>query len=85
MVLADEPAPPDATGDADDDATGDDEAGAAAVLDEVELHAAAPTARLAAIPDTASRRRFFTVFSLTGVVLVLVFCAGWQPVRLALR
>jgi hypothetical protein len=43
----------------------DDEAGAAAaVLEEGdEPHAAAPTARLAAIPDNASRRRFFTVFS----------------------
>ena len=60
MALADEPAP-DAT--ADDDAMGDDEAGAAAgVVDEDdELQAAAPTARLAAMPDTASRRRFFTV------------------------
>jgi hypothetical protein len=39
----------------------DDEAGAdAGVVDEaVELHAAAPTAMLAAIPDTASTRRFF--------------------------
>jgi hypothetical protein len=67
MALADEPAPPDAMGD-DDDAMGDDEVGAAiGVLDEEdELHAAAPTARPAARPDTASRRRFFTVFSLFG-------------------
>jgi hypothetical protein len=47
-----------------DDGIADDDAGAAAVLDEPELHAAAPTAMLAAIPDTARRRTFFTVFSL---------------------
>jgi hypothetical protein len=64
MALADEPAP-DAMADDDDDAMGDDEVGAAAgvVDEEVELHAAAPAARLAAMPDTASRRMFFTVFS----------------------
>jgi len=66
-ALADEPAP-DAIADADeeaigDDAIGDDEAGAAAgvVEEEDELQAAAPTARLAAMPDTASRRRFFMI------------------------
>src|SRR5580700_10817780 len=61
MALAAEPL--DAMGD-DDDAMGDDEVGVAAgvVDDEVELHAAAPTARPAAMPDTASRRMFFTVF-----------------------
>jgi hypothetical protein len=64
MALADEPAP-DAMADDGDDATGEDEdeAGAAAgVLEEEdELQAAAPTARLAAMPDTASRRRFFMI------------------------
>jgi hypothetical protein len=65
MALADEPAP-DAMAEDDDDApadedTADEEVGAAVgVVDEdVELQAAAPTARLAAMPDTASRRRFF--------------------------
>jgi hypothetical protein len=54
MALAGEPAP-EATAD-DDDAIGDDEVGAAAgVLDEDELQAAAPTATLAAMPETASR------------------------------
>jgi hypothetical protein len=55
MALAGEPAP-EATADDDDDAIGGDEVGAAAgVLDEDELQAAAPTATLAAMPDTASR------------------------------
>ena len=50
---------------AGDEAAADEEAGAAAgVVDEDELHAAAPMATLAAIPDTPSRRRFFTVYSL---------------------
>jgi hypothetical protein len=54
MALAEEPP----EGMADDDEAGAD----AGVLDEGdELHAAAPRATLAAIPDTASRRRFFTV------------------------
>jgi hypothetical protein len=64
-MLADEPeAPGDAVVDDEDDVMGDDDAGAAgAVLDEgdEELHAAAPTARAAAMPDTVSRRSFFTV------------------------
>jgi hypothetical protein len=76
MALADEPAP-DAIADEDDDAMGDDAMGddamgddeeAAGVVDEEdELQAAAPTARLAAMPDMASRRTFFTGFSLFGV------------------
>jgi hypothetical protein len=84
MVLAD--VPPDAMADddddaagaEDDDAAGADEVGAAAdVLDEGdELHAAAPTARPAAMPDTASRRRFFTVFSLFDVCSVRDLGAG---------
>jgi hypothetical protein len=73
-VLADAP-PPAAT--ADDDGIADEEAGAAAVLDEPELHAAAPRAMLAAIPDTASRRTFFTVFSL------MVLSLAGVPVRLS--
>jgi stage V sporulation protein SpoVS len=58
MALAGEPA---AAAPAAAEAEPDDEAGAAAgVVDEaVELHAAAPTAMLAAMPDTASTRRFF--------------------------
>jgi hypothetical protein len=64
VVLADEPAP-DAMADDDDDGMADDEAGAAAgVVDEDELQAAAPTARLAAIPDIAISRTLFMVFSL---------------------
>jgi hypothetical protein len=74
-MLADEPEAPDAIADDDDDAMGDDEVGAAAgVLDEDEVHAAAPTARLAAIPDTASKRTFFTGFSL----LVFLFDSGFR-------
>jgi hypothetical protein len=74
MVLADEP--PEAAPDADD-GMADDEAGAAAgVLDEGdELHAAAPTATPAAMPDTASRRRFFTGFSLIDFVHCWFRCA----------
>jgi hypothetical protein len=67
VVLADEPAPEAmADDDDDDDAAGVDAAGAAAgvVDEEDELQAAAPTARLAAIPDIAISRTFFTVFSL---------------------
>jgi hypothetical protein len=46
----------------DDEAMGDDDAGVAApVEDDVELHAAVPTARVAAMPDTAIRRRFFMI------------------------
>jgi hypothetical protein len=52
-ALADEPAPDAAAG---DDAIGEDGAGAAfGVVEDDELQAAAPTARLAAMPDTASR------------------------------
>jgi hypothetical protein len=62
MVLADEPEPPAAAAGDDAEAVGADELGAAAgVVDEDELHAAAPMARLAAMPDTASSRRFFTI------------------------
>jgi hypothetical protein len=67
MVLADEPAPvaaDDAIAD-EDDAVG----AAAAVLDEPELQAAAPRAMPAAAPETASRRRFFMMFSLLGFQL----------------
>jgi hypothetical protein len=57
MALAGEPA---AAAPAAAAAVPDDEAGAAGVVDEdVELHAAAPMATLAAMPDTASTRRFF--------------------------
>jgi hypothetical protein len=65
VVLADDPAP-EAMADDDEDGMADDEAGAAAgvVDEEDELQAAAPTARLAAIPDIAISRTFFTVFSL---------------------
>jgi hypothetical protein len=45
--------------DDDDDAMGGDEVGAAAGALDEDVHAAAPMARLAAIPDTASRRTFF--------------------------
>jgi hypothetical protein len=80
-MLADEPeAPGDAMADDEDDAVGDDEAGAGgAVLDEEgeELHAAAPTARAAAMPDTVSRRRFFTVFSLRDVLFGAGFLVWW--------
>jgi hypothetical protein len=66
MALADEPAP-DAMAEDDDDApadedTADEEVGAAVGVvaeEDVELQATAPTARLAAMPDTANRRRFF--------------------------
>jgi hypothetical protein len=77
VMLADEPeAPDEVVADDEDDGMGDDEAGAAgAVLEEgdEELHAAAPTARAAAMPDTVSRRSFFTVFSLIDVCSVLGF------------
>src|SRR6201986_1758746 len=60
MVLADAPAPDAMAGEAGDpladgDVKGEEEAGAAAVLDEPKLHAAAPTTMLAATPDTARR------------------------------
>jgi hypothetical protein len=85
-MLAAGPGAPDAIADDDDDAmgddaTGDDEAGAAGVvLDEEEPHAAAPRARVAAMPGTASRRRFFTVFSLTVVLFGAGLDASWQVV-----
>jgi stage V sporulation protein SpoVS len=74
VVLTDDPAP-DAMADDDDDGMADDEAGAAAgvVDEEDELQAAAPTARLAAIPDIAISRTFFTVFSLMVFSLVRDF------------
>jgi hypothetical protein len=51
--------------DDDEDAIGEEDVGAlAAVLDEDELQAAAPTAMAAAAPETAIRRRLFTVFLL---------------------
>jgi hypothetical protein len=66
---------------------GDDEVGAAAGVldDDEELHAAAPTARVAAMPDTASRRRFFTSFSLLVFCLILVFGVWMDGSRLWLR
>jgi hypothetical protein len=80
IVLAAPPeAPEGAAADDEDDAIG--EAGAAEVLDGEELHAAAPVARLAAMPDTASRRRFFMVLSLVGVSLDAGFpVRGWMAV-----
>jgi hypothetical protein len=60
MALADEPAP-DAMAFDDDDAAGDEVGAAAGVLDPDELQAAAPTATLAAMPDTAMRRRLFMI------------------------
>jgi hypothetical protein len=63
---------PDEAAGAEDDAIGaeDEDAGAlAAVLDEDELHAAAPTAR-AAMPGSASRRRFL----FTGFLLDRCWC-----------
>jgi hypothetical protein len=87
VVLADEPEAPDAIADDDDDAMGDDELCAAVgVLDEdEEVHAAAPMATLAAIPDTASRRTFFTVSPLWVFWLTLAFGAGTDGCRPGLR
>jgi hypothetical protein len=64
LVLADAPDAADEAM-ADEDAIGDEDVGAlAAVLDADELHAAAPTAIAAAAPESAIRRRFFTVILL---------------------
>jgi hypothetical protein len=75
-ALADEPAP-DAMADDDDDATGDEVGAADGVLDEDELQAAAPTATLAAMPDTAIRRRFFII----SPRLRLGFSSGFRSGR----
>jgi hypothetical protein len=80
-MLADVPEAPDAMAEDDDDEVG----AAAGVVDEDEVQAAAPTARLAAIPDTASRRTFFTGFSLLVFCLTLVFSVGMNGCRLTLR
>jgi hypothetical protein len=49
---------------ADEAAFAGEEAGAAAVDDEDEPHAAVPRPRPTASPDTARRRRYFISFSL---------------------
>jgi hypothetical protein len=71
--------------DEDDDARGDDAAAddedaagaAAGVVDEdPELQAAAPTARLAAMPDMASSRTFFMVSPCFVLVLAGISVPG---------